>query len=283
MCGDMHRYLIAELLPIYGEPEAKALSRHLLAFYLKMEPSQLSLQFDTYLSESLILKINHAKKKLVKQVPLQYITHEAWFGNRPFHVNENVLIPRQETEELLNWIKESHKTRLPASILDIGTGSGCLAVSLALSFPNADVFALDISKAALELAAQNANRHNCRINFLELDILQTTDFHDLPSEVEIIVSNPPYVRESEKALMKVNVLEHEPSLALFVPDSDALVFYRAIARFARRKLAKNGLLFLEINEALGAETLALLFEMGFHSEIRKDIFEKDRMIKAWLF
>jgi release factor glutamine methyltransferase len=278
----MYRYLIAELLPIYGEPEAKALSRHLLSFYLQVEPSQLSLQFDSYLSESLILKINNAKKKLVKQIPLQYITRVAWFDNRAFTVNENVLIPRQETEELLNWIKESFKKQAPASILDIGTGSGCLAISLALCFPNAEVWGLDSSQTAIELAIINADHHNCRLSFLGGDILQSSNFHGLPSEIDVIVSNPPYVRESEKSLMKANVLDHEPAIALFVPDSDPLLFYRAIATFARKKLAKNGLLFLEINEALGVETQELIFSMGFGSEIRKDIFDKNRMIKAWL-
>jgi release factor glutamine methyltransferase len=198
-----------------------------------------------------------------------------------FEVNENVLIPRPETEELVEWILESQKSKVKSQklkILDIGTGSGCIAISLAKNIPNATVFAIDISEKALATAKKNAEINGVNVTFLEKNILET---EDLEQQFDIIVSNPPYVRELEKEEIKKNVLDNEPHLALFVEDNDALIFYRKIAELAQKNLVENGQLFFEINQYLGTETVDLLEKMNFKNiELRKDIYGNDRMIKA---
>jgi release factor glutamine methyltransferase len=207
-------------------------------------------------------------------------------------VNENTLIPRPETEELVEWIvSESRKSEVESmKILDIGTGSGCIAISLAKNLPNAEVFAVDVSEKALSVAQKNADINKVEVNFVNADILKindlaelTTSNFQLPNYFDIIVSNPPYVRNLEKAEIKPNVLEFEPHLALFVEDTDALLFYRKIAELASKNLKENGKLFFEINQYLGKETVELLEDLGFNSiELKKDIYGNDRMIRSAL-
>ena len=203
-----------------------------------------------------------------------------------FEVNKNVLIPRPETEELVEWIIERRKLSFGSAqddsgkikILDIGTGSGCIAISLAKNIPNASVFAIDVSEKALVTAQKNAQSNEENINFIHKNILETDD---LDAQFDIIVSNPPYVRELEKVEIKKNVLDNEPHLALFVEDNDALVFYRKITELAQKNLAPNGQLFFEINQYLGKEMVELLEKMNFKSvELRKDIYGNDRMIRG---
>ncbi len=235
---------------------------------------------------------------LKQEKPIQYILGEAWFYGLKFKVNENTLIPRSETEELVEWIIESQKSKVKSqknvtssgvemSILDIGTGTGCIPISLKSNLPEAEVFAIDVSEKALEVANQNAKDNKVEINFIQADILKTDDLLSLRAEsrslpkLDIIVSNPPYVRNLEKEEIKKNVLDYEPHLALFVEDNDALLFYRKIAELAKERLQPNGLLFFEINQYLGKETVELLENLGFKNiELRKDLKGNYRMIKC---
>ena len=198
-----------------------------------------------------------------------------------FEVNPNVLIPRPETEELVEWIIQSQKSKAESQkikILDIGTGSGCISISLAKNLPNAQVFSIDVSEKALATAQKNTKINEVNVTFLLKNILET---EDLEQQFDIIVSNPPYVRELEKQEIKKNVLDNEPHLALFVDDNDALIFYRKIAELAQKNLSPNGQLFFEINQYLGKEMIDLLEKMGFKNiELRKDIYGNDRMIRG---
>jgi len=215
------------------------------------------------------------------QKPIQYILGEADFFGLKFRVTPDVLIPRQETEELVDWIIKS-TGNLPCTILDIGTGSGCIAISLAANLPNSKVSALDISLSALEVAKWNANTNKVSIAFNAVDFLDSNSV--IPNKpFDIIVSNPPYVREMEKEQMKANVLDHEPHIALFVSNDDPLIFYRTIAERSKELLKPAGSVFCEINEALGYEVTKLFIRNGFKEvEIRKDLNGKDRMLKAIL-
>jgi release factor glutamine methyltransferase len=238
-----------------------------------------------YLNPSLPIKSEDAEKiieivSLLKlQKPIQYILGEADFFGLIFKVTPDVLIPRQETEELVDWIIKSTNIIKP-SILDIGTGSGCIAVSLALNIKGAQVTAIDISADALEIAKENAQQNNLAIDIFNTDILDPLSV--VPNNpFDIIVSNPPYVRDSEKPLMNSNVLDYEPHTALFVSNTDPLLFYRTIAKRAKEFLKPQGVVYCEINETFGNETLLLFKQFGFFDiELRKDLNGKDRMIKA---
>ncbi|WP_203256985.1 peptide chain release factor N(5)-glutamine methyltransferase [Hyunsoonleella ulvae] len=230
--------------------------------------------------ESLILE---ALELLKTEKPIQYILKEAEFFGLKFKVDENVLIPRPETEALVQWIINTVDEGREINILDIGTGSGCIAISLKKTLPKANVYAIDVSESALEVAKGNALNNKVTLQFMKCDILDEKAwehcFKDL--KFDVIVSNPPYVRVLEKQLMQPNVLEYEPHLALFVEDDNALLFYEAISKFAKQALHQDGCLFFEINEYLGEETVGLLEEFYFKNIILKqDIFGKDRMIKA---
>ena len=225
------------------------------------------------ISEEEVEKWNAILADLQQEKPIQYITGEAWFYGLQFEVNENTLIPRPETEELVEWIIESWKleagswksnsvksSEVEMKILDIGTGSGCIPISLKVNLPQANVSAIDVSEQALEVAKRNAASNKVKINFIQTNILEVID---LNQNFDIIVSNPPYVRNLEKQEIKKNVLDYEPHLALFVEDTDALLFYRKIAQLALKNLSSNGLLFFEINQYLGKEMIALLENMNF--------------------
>jgi len=221
-------------------------------------------------------KIKSIILRLKNFEPIQYILGETEFYGLKLAVNPFVLIPRPETEELVQWII---KSQLPENckILDIGTGSGCIALALKSELKNAEVFGVDISESALEVARQNAITNNLDVDFFQIDILNWEKFEW--ETFDIIVSNPPYIRESEKKLIHANVINHEPASALFVADSNPLVFYRSIAIFAKKQLSGNGLLFFEINENLGSEMKKMLICFGFSEiEIRKDINRKNRMV-----
>jgi release factor glutamine methyltransferase len=231
---------------------------------------------------------NTIVEQLQQEIPVQYLLGKTSFYGLDFEVNADVLIPRPETEELVDWIIQSTKYQVRGTkledvrriikILDIGTGSGCIAIALAKNITNAQVFAIDVSEKALATAQKNAEINAVKVTFVEKNILETDD---LSEHFDIIVSNPPYVRELEKKEIKKNVLDNEPYLALFVKDNDALVFYKKIAELAQKKLSQNGQLFFEINQYLGEETVELLKKMGFKNiELRKDIYGNNRMIKG---
>jgi release factor glutamine methyltransferase len=242
------------------------------------------------LSDEEAEKWNAILAQLQQEKPIQYITGEAWFYGLQFEVNENTLIPRPETEELVEWILNSPNIhhQSPINILDIGTGTGCIPISLKANVPQANVSAIDVSEKALEVAKRNAVLNKVEINFIQANILEVEDLSKLPSSIihhlssyNIIISNPPYVRNLEKQEIKKNVLDYEPHLALFVEDTDALLFYRKIAQLAIENLTPNGLLFFEINQYLGKETVELLENLGFKNiELKKDIYGNDRMVKC---
>ncbi|MGD1839897.1 MAG: peptide chain release factor N(5)-glutamine methyltransferase [Thermonemataceae bacterium] len=217
-------------------------------------------------------------QRLVMQEPIQYIIGEAYFYGRKFNVSPDVLIPRPETEELVAWLLTNTPVDKPLRILDVGTGSGCIAITLAKYLPKAQVYALDVSAKALQITEENARSHQVTLVLVETDILHT-DFSE--QDFDVIVSNPPYVAEAEKAAMDDNVLEYEPHLALFVPDDKALVFYEAIAQFAKVHLRKGGALYFELNARFAKETEALMKEIGFQSvQIKEDMQGKQRFLKA---
>ena len=269
------------LTEIYPETEIQSFFNILVEFRLKLSRIKVALNPDYEINTADLKFLQEALAGLKKHRPIQYIIGETEFYGLLFKVNEHVLIPRPETEELVSWIIENSKLKtqnLKLKILDIGTGSGCIPISLAKNLPNANLSTIDISSEALKTAKINAQLNDVSVHFIEKDILNT---HNLPETYNIIVSNPPYVRELEKEQMHNNVLANEPHLALFVKDLNPLLFYDKIADLAKSHLTKNGYLYFEINQYLGKETIELLRSKGFKNiELRKDIFGADRMIKA---
>jgi len=234
---------------------------------------------DFIISEEIKTDIQSVITRLQKEEPIQYILGSTCFYGLEFMVNKNVLIPRPETEELVSWVLEAIQEK-EVSVLDIGTGSGCIPISVKNNAPKTQVTAIDISEEALIVAKANALTNKTDITFLRKDILQTKS---LPEKYDIIISNPPYVRELEKEEMQNNVLENEPSLALFVSNDNPLIFYKKIADLAKQHLNNNGVLFFEINQYLGEETKTMLETKEFSNvTLKKDLFGKDRMIKAIL-
>ena len=279
---DIQNKFHQELDALYANEEVDSFFYMLIESFYNV--TRLKLAMDSEYSIDSEDKILDALKLLKSQKPIQYILGETEFYGLPFKVNEHTLIPRPETEELVEWILKHQSIEDKINILDIGTGSGCIAISLAKHLPQAKVYALDISKEALKIAKQNADLNEVVVTFLEADILKpkvnwNLEFKSL--EFDIIVSNPPYIREQEKELMKPNVLENEPHLALFVNDENPLIFYQTITQFAIKNLRKNGMLLFEINEYLGNDMIQLLNQNNFKNiELKQDIFKKDRMIKG---
>ena len=267
------------LSPDYPEGEARSLFSICTQTYLNMSRLEVALHPDKELDTTQYQELCRVLGRLKRHEPIQYITGEAEFFGLSFAVDEHVLIPRPETEELVSWVLEETSGRSQPKILDIGTGSGCIAISLAKNLPNAEIWALDRSEDALRIAKRNAARNAVEISFIHRDILLSDD---LGMKYDVIVSNPPYVRELEKKEMHPNVLDFEPPEALYVPESDPLVFYRKITDLAGRALCPDGLLFFEINQYLSRETSALLNAKNFRTCLRKDIFGADRLLKAVL-
>jgi release factor glutamine methyltransferase len=270
---------VMELSSLYDQCEAESFFYIILENKHNLKRIDLALNLELEFSDPEIEVLNSIREKLNLEIPIQYILGTTSFCGLEFEVNENVLIPRPETEELVELIIQNSKLIIDNSklkILDIGTGSGCIAISLAKNLPNSDVFAIDISGKALETAQKNAEINDVNITFIQINILETKDLIDT---FDIIVSNPPYVLNLEKHEIKKNVLDNEPHLALFVDDNDALIFYRKIAELAQKNLSQNGQLYFEINQYLGQETVYLLQEMNFKNiELKKDIYGNDRMI-----
>ena len=232
------------------------------------------------LSEPQINELKNNAEALLLGKPIQYILGKAWFMGKEYIVNEHVLIPRPETEELVAWVIEyAEIINKPLQIIDIGTGSGCIPIALKTALPNCAITGLDISQEALTVAQLNAAELNTKIDWMQQDILMSAS---MPSNYDIIVSNPPYIPYNEKVNMQVQVKNYEPSLALFVTNEDPLIFYRIIARLAKQCLNPNGQLFFEMHYDQGKAILSLFEEMGYHAELRQDMFGKDRMIRASL-
>ena len=276
---NLKTHFFSELQTIQEDSEIESFFFILTEYLHDLKRIDISLNPDFEVSETDLQKWNVIISELKTEKPIQYITGEAWFYGLRFEVNENTLIPRPETEELVEWIVDGQKTkdkRQKVSILDIGTGSGCSQITIKKEIPNALVSAIDVSEKALEMARKNAIDNEVEVNFILQNILES---ESLIEKYDIIVSNPPYVRNLEKQEIKKNVLAYEPHLALFVEDTDALLFYRKIAQLALSGLAPNGKLFFEINQYLGKETIELLENLGFKNiELRKDFVGNDRMI-----
>ncbi len=272
---------IEVLSPIYDIGEVESFFYLILEEKRQLKRIDLALNPDLTFSAEEIQLWNSILEQLQREIPIQYLLGKTSFYGLNFELNSSVLIPRPETEELVEWIIETQNPKPKTQnlkILDIGTGSGCIAIALAKNIPNAQVFAIDVSAQALATAQKNAKINEVNVIFIEKNILET---EDLEQQFDIIVSNPPYVRELEKKEIKKNVLDNEPHLALFVEDNDALLFYRKIAELAQKNLRNNGKLFFEINQYLGKEMIEFLEKMNFKNiELRKDIYGNDRMIMA---
>lgn len=280
--ADLKVEFLNELSGCYPVEEINSFFSILASEYLGFTRFQVVQNRDLLLIEEDATKFKKATQRLQKFEPIQYIIGNTEFFSLPFLVNTSTLIPRPETEDLVSWIlndiHEIEKTSQPLEILDIGTGSGCIAISIAKNQSKGRVSALDFSEKALITARQNAALNSAGIHFFQQDILQA---ESLPQVYDIIVSNPPYVRELEKEAMHQNVLNFEPSSALFVSDEDPFLFYKKIARLSLNYLKPGGALYFEINEYLSKELKELLEEMGFREvTVKEDIFGKDRMIKC---
>jgi release factor glutamine methyltransferase len=275
---DLRKIYLDELKIQFGENEALQMLNMLILHFFGLSRSQLAINSDFRLSESEMLSLHNAVKELKTNKPVQYVIGEAEFYGMPFFVNESALIPRPETEELVDLIVKNEK-QSGLKVLDIGTGSGCIAISLANTLFEPEVFAMDISVDALKLAIKNSEINGTEIVFFNEDILNPGKNADV--KFDVIVSNPPYVTVSEKKLMQPNVLDFEPHLALFVEDNNPLIFYNAIVEFAKIQLKNKGKLYLEINEKLGQQTSELLKKNSFYNiKIIPDINGKNRIISA---
>ena len=272
---------VQNLFPFYDEMEIESFFYLILAQNHNLKRIDLALNPDLEISKNDIETWNIICEKLKQEIPIQYILGKTSFHGLDFFVDKSVLIPRPETEELIDWIiADAKKNNLPKTlkILDIGTGSGCIAISLKKNLPKTKVFAIDVSKKAIITAQKNAAANDVQIHFIAQNILET---QNLDQKYDIIVSNPPYVRNLEKNEIQKNVLNNEPHLALFVDDDDALIFYKKIAVLAQKNLEPNGNLYFEINQYLGQETMQMLQNIGLlNLELRQDIYGNDRMIKG---
>ena len=270
--------LQTELHDIYPVNEIESFYHILTEYKLGLSRVEKALNPNMEINSDAKIFFENAISLLKTEKPIQYIIEETEFYGLKFHVNKNVLIPRPETEELVSWVLENANPDKELSILDIGTGSGCIAISIAKNLPKAKITAIDFSKTALKTAKINATKNKVSVSFLEQNILTVENLHQ---QFDIIISNPPYVRELEKKEINKNVLSYEPHSALFVDDNNALIFYKKIATLAKQSLKPNGTLYFEINQYLGEETMKMLSENGFSkNELKKDIFGNDRMTKS---
>jgi len=274
---DIKNRFIFELALFYKKAELNVLFKHFCEHILSLNSSEVALNYNLIINDDQITKLNKLIDKLKNFEPIQYIYGVTDFYGLKFQVDSNVLIPRPETEELVDLIIDEN-TDSDLRVLDIGTGSGCIAVSLAKFLKNANVAALDVSETAIQIAKKNTSDNSVEIKFYQENILT---INSLPDNYDIIVSNPPYVQNLEKAAMQLNVLNHEPHLALFVTDDNPLIFYDKIAQLAYKHLNINGKLYFEINQYLGEETKDTILKTGFSKVLlKKDFLGKDRFIVA---
>ncbi len=269
-----------QLTSLYETNEAMIIADWVIEYISGMKKIDRLLINQQSLSSKQLDMFTEISMDLLTHRPVQYVLGEAWFAGMKFYVNESVLIPRPETEELVNWVVDSvnQSTNKNQKLLDIGTGSGCIPISIKKKLPELSVTSIDISVAALQVAKKNADSLGVVIDLLTINFLDENSWNELPS-FNLIVSNPPYIKLSEEKSMSRNVLNFEPFIALFVPDEDALVFYKKILLFSKTHLTKNGYIFLEINETLGNEVVQLYESNGFVVELKRDLQDKDRMLK----
>lgn len=293
-CREAEQYTRQELSSIYDENEAANIAS-MLVEYLTDQPRSERLVNDVVLTTNQKEQLDQYITRLKQHEPIQYILGEVWFAGMKLFVDENVLIPRPETEELVQWIINDARKDFPGvferkvfeadkthqlKIIDIGTGSGCIALALKKAMPVAEVWGCDVSEEALNVARRNGSALDIRVDFQNANFLDVNQQKHLPS-VDIVVSNPPYVPQRDKASMQPNVLNYEPHTALFVPDNDALIFYKALIEFGKHRLHPQGKIYMEIHEDLGNDVVQLFKQEGYEVELKKDMQGKDRMVKAW--
>jgi release factor glutamine methyltransferase len=276
----IYKEYIERLTEIYDEREAVNIAEWTLENITGVKKIDRVLNKQKQVSSITTAELHKALDQLLKHRPVQYVLSEAWFYKMKFFVNEHVLIPRPETEELVEWIVEGLKIKNEElDIIDIGTGSGCIAIALKRELTHANVLGIDVSADALKVAKQNAANQNLNIDLSEIDFLETNTWQKLP-KFDIIASNPPYIPENEKKNLEENVVAYEPHLALFVSDNDPCIFYKRIAEFSLEHLKANGKIYVEVHEK-GADKAAEIFsQYHFTSTIKKDIYGKERMICA---
>lgn len=271
-----------ELDGMYGHGEVSAFGEMLFEAFLGWDRVRLLTSREQTIDQSDLLRFHWALEDLKRHRPIQHIIGFVGFCGCRIAVNPDVLVPRPETEEMVEWIVESGKRKVER-IIDLCTGSGCIAIALKKAFPAADVTAVDVSSKALAMARQNAENNGAEVHFVEGDVLDGVNgFNGVDGSYGLIVSNPPYVMEKERAQMAANVLDYDPALALFVPDDDPLRFYKAIATIAKNHLAENGQVVVEINEDLAEETCAVFKAQGFTPRVHEDFRGKPRWICATL-
>ncbi|EHG22443.1 hypothetical protein HMPREF9332_01453 [Alloprevotella rava F0323] len=278
----MFRQIVDTLIPTVEEREARALAFVVLEDAFGLSRTDIYLGKDTAFSEDDTIRLEKILRRLEQGEPVQYVIGTAQFCDLTFRVTPDTLIPRPETEELVGWVASLLPSDAPCSVLDVGTGTGCIAISLAKQFPRAQVTAWDISEGALAVAQQNAQANGVTVDFRRADVLEVVNESaaSMPTHAPLyIVSNPPYICEHERTEMEAHVLDYEPASALFVPDTDPLLFYRALARLGQQ--LKAAAVLVEINQAYGQETVRMFQSSGYSNvELRRDIYGKDRMIKA---
>ncbi|HMR91172.1 MAG TPA: peptide chain release factor N(5)-glutamine methyltransferase [Chitinophagaceae bacterium] len=271
--------LLRELRDIYSPEEAGLITDWVMEAITGSRKAERMIYKKQPLTAKEDQQVQQYLKRLLQYEPVQYILQEAWFYGMKFHVNPHVLIPRPETEELAEWIIKDHGSAGPLSLLDIGTGSGCIAISLKKKIPAATVAACDISEAALAVAKENAALHSAAISFIQLDFLNEIEWEKM-EQYDIMVSNPPYIPQAESHSMNANVVKYEPGTALFVPDDNALIFYEVIARFGHAHLKPGAYIYAEIHESLGQAAIDLFLQYNYTPLLKKDMQGKDRMIRA---
>ncbi len=276
---EAQQQLQTTLYQLYDNREATTIADWVMEHVTGMRKIDRIMHKQSPLSPDRLALLQDYTRELLTHKPVQYVLHEAWFCGMALYVDENVLIPRPETEELVEWVVNECGSRKSFHILDVGTGSGCIPISLKKKMPHAEIYACDVSEGALAVAQKNAATQQTAVHFLSADFLDDTTWSTLP-DIDIIVSNPPYIPQHNQNSMLQNVLAYEPHLALFVPNEDPLQFYHAIARFAQQKLLPGGCIIVEIHEDLGEQTKALFESKGFAAEVKKDFQGKERMVKA---
>ncbi len=262
---------------LHGRGEATAITNIVFEHFAEISTSDIIVNAKNELDDEVLKLMQDALAALKKNLPVQYITGKAWFYNLSFNVNNAVLIPRPETEELVLEAINLLKRNSGWKVLDIGTGSGCIPISIKKNIPYAQVTSIDVSKAALDVAQKNARDNNIEVDFLEINFLEEKDYRKL-SKFDLIISNPPYIPENEKNILDKNVTNYEPHLALFVPDNDPLLFYKKILIFAENHLEKNGKILLETHEDFAKETAGIFISENYEVEIKKDMQGKERML-----
>ncbi|MDR1878328.1 MAG: peptide chain release factor N(5)-glutamine methyltransferase [Bacteroidales bacterium] len=276
---DVRNYIIEQLVPVVGQREAETMTFWLIEHFTSFSRLDASLHPQETVSEAVLEELYRAVDQLREHKPIQYVLGKTVFCDLTFDLNPSVLIPRPETEELVRWVVQENPQA--KYIVDLCSGSGCIAVCLAKYIPNSVVYAVDISSSAMSVLDRNARNNKTIVHAVTDDVLNPNLADEVNQQFDVIVCNPPYVRQSEKAAMHPRVLNYEPPQALFVEDNDPLLFYRAVFAFGRKRLSANGKLYVEINEAFGTEIVSLFRQYGYHSIcLRKDIHEKDRMACA---